>query len=445
VLTGTVLSGSVKPQMGIVVPQLGEAGKGKKVRSLQMFKQPVQEAIQGDRVAMCVAALDAKELERGIVHGEKFPIPMLDAVVCVIDKISYFKSKVLTKAKYHITLGHQTVMATAHFFSPLEGLINASPSSSSARPPTVQVTTGDKAKASGGPTLSMGCGAAVADRQKQWPTSFDFSSDYLHIDELWEPQAPLEYINEDGDVIKLGASETSGRLTLELNGVTKEDVTELSFHAGSGRLLQQEGLPLATSTESRSVVPLKDRDRVLYLLKWLAQRCGVPGLPPVEREPLAYVLLVLEKPVMCPLGSLVIGSKLDFDTNSPNCRMAFFGRILTSMSPKDLKPLRLLKMKQKVGLLDRVDQQDPSLLICKEMFKADTDMTLFTGMKIVHENSGEEGVIEGTYGQEGKFKLRFKNALPNINTDVKGNVKGDEKIALFFKRMDFDPTRNITQ
>ncbi|CAE7191075.1 Eefsec [Symbiodinium pilosum] len=99
VLTGTVLSGAVKPQMGIVVPQLGEAGKGKKVRSLQMFRQPVQEAIQGDRVAMCVAALDAKELERGIVLGEKFPVPMVislarfpDAAVCVVDKINYFKS-----------------------------------------------------------------------------------------------------------------------------------------------------------------------------------------------------------------------------------------------------------------------------------------------------------------------------------------------------------------
>lgn len=443
VLTGTVLSGSVKPQTGIVVPQLGEAGKGKKVRSLQMFKQPVQEAIQGDRVAMCVAALDAKELERGIVHGDKNPIPMLDAVVCVIDKISYFKSKVTTKAKYHITLGHQTVMATAHFFCPLDGLVNA-PSSSSTRPQE-QEKTDNKATAPGGPTMSMGCGAAVADRQEQWPKSFDFAADYLHIDELWEPGAPLEYHNEDGDVVKLGASSTPGRLTFELNGVAKEEVTELSFHAGSGRLLQQEGLPLASSVESRSVVPLKDRDRVLYLLKWLAQRCGVPGLPPADREPLAYVLLVLERPVMCPIGSLIIGSKLDFDSNSPNCRMAFFGRILASMNPKDLKPLHLLKMKQKVGLLDRVDQQEPSLLICKDMFKADTDMSLFTGLKIVHENSGEEGVVEGSFGQEGKFKVKFKTALPDIKTDAKGIVKGEEKIALFFKRLDFDPARNITQ
>ena len=82
VLTGTVLSGSAKPAMPIVVPALGEAGRGKKIRSIQMFKQPVQEAIQGDRVAMCVAALDAKELERGIVIGEKFPLPTLDACIC---------------------------------------------------------------------------------------------------------------------------------------------------------------------------------------------------------------------------------------------------------------------------------------------------------------------------------------------------------------------------
>ena len=62
-----------------------------------------------------VAALDAKELECGIIIGEKFPVPVLDAIVCVVDRISYFKSSVTTKSKFHITLGHQTVMA--HFSS----------------------------------------------------------------------------------------------------------------------------------------------------------------------------------------------------------------------------------------------------------------------------------------------------------------------------------------
>jgi hypothetical protein len=38
--------------------------------------------------------------------------------------------------------------------------------------------------------------------------------------------------------------------------------------------------------------------------------------------------------------------------------MAFFGRLLTKLDPKDLKSLRMVRMKQKVGMLDRVDKQD---------------------------------------------------------------------------------------
>lgn len=432
VLTGTVLSGSVKPQQSIVIPCLGEAGKGKKVRSLQMFKQPMQEAIQGDRVAMCVAALDAKELERGLVIGEKFPVPVLDACICVVDRISYFKSAVTTKAKFHVTLGHQTVMAQSHFFCPL----GHTPSSAS---------NAKAAKASStGPTLAMGCGALVADRQTKWPSNFDFSQTYLHLDELWQYGSPVEYENNEGHTVKLSPGTSPGRLVFDLNGAPKGEVTELRYDPSSGRLQMQEGQPLGLSMDSPSIIPLKDRDRVLYLLSYLAQSCKVPGLPTAE-EPLSYALLLFERPVTCPLGNLVIGSKLDFDIHSPNCRMAFFGRILAPISPKDLKQLHLIKMKQKVGALDRADKQDDKLFICKDMFKADTDMALFMGLKVVHEQSGVEGVIEGTFGQDGKFKVRFREELKGVKTDAKGNVKGNETVTLFFKRFDFETTRAITQ
>merc|ERR1712060_615553 len=182
------------------------------------------------------------------------------------------------------------------------------------------------------------------------------------------------------------------------------EVTELHYDPHSGKLTRQNGEPLGSTIDSLSIIPLKDRDRVVYLLTHLAQSCEVPGLPPFEgKEPLAYVLLVLEKPVTCPLGCLLIGSKLDFDIHSPNCRMAFFGRILCQVDPKDLKSLQIVKMKEKVGLLDRFDKSDRTLVICKDMFKADTDMSLFTNLKVVHENSGTEGIVEGLYGQDGKF------------------------------------------
>ncbi|CAJ1355021.1 unnamed protein product, partial [Effrenium voratum] len=90
-------------------------------------------------------------------------------------------------------------------------------------------------------------------------------------------------------------------LLFELNGITKAEVTELRFDRASGQLLMQDSLPLGSSLDSRSVVPLKDRDRIMYLLSWLAQKSGVPGLKDAE-EPLFYALLLLEKPVLCPMG-----------------------------------------------------------------------------------------------------------------------------------------------
>jgi len=62
-MTGTVLSGAVKVGDNIELPSLKVE---KKVKSMQMFRKPVQVAKQGDRVGICVAQLDAKEIERDL-------------------------------------------------------------------------------------------------------------------------------------------------------------------------------------------------------------------------------------------------------------------------------------------------------------------------------------------------------------------------------------------
>jgi len=447
VLTGTVLSGTVTPGKIIDFPNMGEPGKGKKVRSIQMFKKPVQQAIQGDRAAICVPNIEAKELERGLICDAKYPVPTIDACVCVVNRLHYFKHDVKTKAKFHLTLGHQTVMATVHFFCPLDDRAAASSSFSSSAPaPGAEAVAAADALASrskkgleeGAPILSMGSGALVVDRQQKWPTSFDFGRTYLHLDELFQDGAPLEYENNDGDMVKLESAgpDQLGKLIFSLNGIVKREIYGLRFDPHSGKLTDNEDNPLGSSVDSRGVIVLKDRDRVMYLLSWLAQTCDVDGLPPVE-EPLAFALLLLEKPVTCPLGSLIIGSKLDFDLHSPNCRMAFFGKILTPADPKNLNKIHLVRMKQKVGELDRVDKADPTLVICRNMFKPDSDIQLFVGLKMVHESSGIEGVCEGAYGKEGLFKIRFPESLP-VHTDAKGNVKDTERIALHFKKFDFD-------
>ena len=41
--------------------------ESRKVKSMQMFKKPVQQAKQGDRIGLCVTQFDASLLERGLV------------------------------------------------------------------------------------------------------------------------------------------------------------------------------------------------------------------------------------------------------------------------------------------------------------------------------------------------------------------------------------------
>jgi len=62
-----------------------------------------------------VTQFDAKQLERGLIC-KPGALPSITAAVVRVSKISYFKGTVATKAKFHITIGHETVMGRAVFF-----------------------------------------------------------------------------------------------------------------------------------------------------------------------------------------------------------------------------------------------------------------------------------------------------------------------------------------
>ena len=44
------------------------------------------------------------------------PAPSLEYIVCTCEAIRYFKLDISSKAKFHVTIGHSTVMAVAMFF-----------------------------------------------------------------------------------------------------------------------------------------------------------------------------------------------------------------------------------------------------------------------------------------------------------------------------------------
>ena len=112
VLTGTILQGVVALNDMVEISALKET---RKVKSIQMFKKPVNKAKQGDRIGLCVTQFEASQLERGLVATPGY-LPTVFGAVVTIDRISYYKGDILSKSKFHISIGHETVLAKLTLF-----------------------------------------------------------------------------------------------------------------------------------------------------------------------------------------------------------------------------------------------------------------------------------------------------------------------------------------
>ncbi|CAG5981587.1 unnamed protein product [Menidia menidia] len=342
VMTGTILQGSLAINDSVEIPMLKVT---KKIKSVQMFRKPVSGAMQGDRVGVCVTQFDPKLLERGLVCTPE-SLRTLFAAVISVRKIGYFKGSLATRAKFHITVGHETVMGRVTFF----GLTPSDSKQAESEPCSLQ-------------------------------TPFNFDREYLYLD---------EYATGQGD--------------------------------------------------------------------------GSPGPDPEQ-----WALLQFDRPVTCPALCLVIGSKLDTDIHANACRLAFQGRLLQGFEDKGyaetaLPRLRIYKTKHKEGQVERVT--DDYTVIGRSLFKKETNLQLFVGLKVTL-STGESGVIEGGFGQSGKFKIRIQEGLrPEtkqcLSSSAKKKGKSGNKgataneeepkadsqpvsIHLHFKRYVFDPHKKMVQ
>ena len=82
--------------------------------------------------------------------------------------------------------------------------------------------------------------------------------------------------------------------------------------------------------------------------------------------------------------AVLIGSRLDASQEASTCRLAFYGRILKLLDPNDataMQQIKIYKLKQKKGSIDRVTPDGLSA-VCKGMFKKETNIGLFSGMKV---------------------------------------------------------------
>lgn len=172
------------------------------------------------------------------------------------------------------------------------------------------------------------------------------------------------------------------------------------------------------------------------------QRNKAAGTSGARLPPAQFALLSFESPIYCPMGSLIIGSKLDaapkpHQTNQHTaaagggsqggggigCRIAFYGKLLECVGEEGSgtgpERLRRYTLKEKVGTLFRtgpaVHIKDDNGRACvgftdvyvRDLFRQGTRVADFIGLIVLTE-AGDVGKIDSAFGQAaGKVKVVF--------------------------------------
>lgn len=280
----------------------------------------------------------------------------ITTAIAVVKKVRAFRYPAKTGSKFHISVGHMTVMAKVTFFGAkeLQQVLEESP--------------------------PQGAGKEEANRDQHFSLTGDEVRDIPKMGFLWDK----DYAYQD---------ELAGKDPLAVPPVLREG---------------------------------EDRGR---------------------RSPklmIQYALLQLEQPVLCPVHSLVIGSRLDADTHSPTCRIGFFGTVVEAIKEEDISRIRIYKEKMREGSIYRLGARvggtgGPEVyhdVTGQGLFKKETDISLFLGMKLEGQR-GEVGVIDSAFGRTGKFKAVFRDGLHN--------PKVNDKLFLRFHKYIYDNTKRMVQ
>lgn len=186
VLTGTVLAGSIAVNDVLEFPSLQLQ---RKVKSLQMFQQSVPAISQGDRAGLCVSHLDSKLLERGIASSPPGCVPLVSGAIALVRKVPYYPLTLSSGSKFHISVGHSTIMATVRFWGGRElrdKVLNPNNVDDSA-PTSTETASKKKGKVLSDDqeitSMSLGGNAELAGLPRM---PFNFNDDFLHQDELLE-------------------------------------------------------------------------------------------------------------------------------------------------------------------------------------------------------------------------------------------------------------------
>lgn len=114
VLTGTVMDGVVRVGDEVFMPEFQQT---RRVKGIQVFRKAVLSAVRGDRIGVCITQFDSGSMERGVVCSAGAPVVTTHTVVAIVRKVRYHKQPIEAGEKFHISVGHATVMGTMRFFA----------------------------------------------------------------------------------------------------------------------------------------------------------------------------------------------------------------------------------------------------------------------------------------------------------------------------------------
>ena len=90
-----------------------ESSTVRQVKSMQMFRRPVQRCAAGDRVGVCVTQLESKSVERGIACAPG-SVPIFTGAVAAVEKIRFFQGAGATRSSNDE--GHVLSLSNASFW-----------------------------------------------------------------------------------------------------------------------------------------------------------------------------------------------------------------------------------------------------------------------------------------------------------------------------------------
>jgi selenocysteine-specific elongation factor len=425
VLTGTVLRGSVHLNQVLEFPTLGRLER--KVKSMQMFQRNVAMAHAGDRVGICVTSLDSKLLERGMA-AQPGSVPLLSAVLALVRKVPYYTSgPLMSGSKFHVSVGHTTVMATVTFWGARE----------------LAAATAMKRQQQEVSSSSNNNNISALGKNDFPSIQYDFTQDYIQQDRLLDS---LEVGNNDNGEDRKSRKQETGLLQWALLDLATPIYCPLDSLVIGSRL------DLAATNESSSTqsTPSNNASSTTALATTAVTTCR----------------LAFSGRLLTPVN----------DSNNP------------AESGNALSRIRLYNYKERRGVISKLGdahrRNDDGKTVRYEvfgsdLFKKETNMKAFIGMKVQVETTsgsskqknkkqqdgggtgttttttttvsdqsllpkgagtggrgGDVGEIKSSYGTDGKFRVFFPAGTEAKEGDV---------LVLKFQRFLHDKTKAMHQ